>query len=150
MKKMRGEDWRQAAYEIIPMFRARIDEAEDAGMLWIDISTELENSADEPLYLSRPLDEETIVSLFRYASWCLLSGDEKARNAAIVEFYEMLPVVPRIRKDLHKYLSAEEFLGLKALFEYNLSKGEHEEFIREFLSQAGGQTQGHARTGGEA
>jgi len=147
---MSGEGWRQAAYEIIPMFRGRIDEAEDVGMLWIDISTELENSADEPLYLSRTPDEETIASLFRYASWCLLSGDEKAENAAMVEFYEMLPVVPRIREDLHKYLSTEEFLGLKALFEYHLSKEEHEEFIREFLSRAGGGTQGHVRTGGEA
>jgi hypothetical protein len=149
LKKMSAEGWRQVAYEIIPMFRGRIDEAEDVGMLWIDLSTELENPAAEPLYLSRPPDEETVASLFRYASWCLSSGDEKAQNAAIVEFYEMLPVLPRVREDLHKYLSTQEFLGLKELFEYNLSKAEYEEFIREFLSRTREGTQGH-RTGGEA
>lgn len=132
------------------MFRDRINEAEDVGMLWIDLSAELENPAREPLYLDGPLDAETIASLFRYASWCLSSGGEKAQTAAIVDFYEMLPVIPRIRGDLHMYLSAEEFLGLKELFEYNLSKEEHEELIREFLAEAGGGAQGHEGTGGEA
>jgi hypothetical protein len=141
---MTVEGWRQAAYEIIPMFRGRIAEAEDVGMLWIDLSAELENPAGEPLSLDKPLDEATIASLFRYASWCLSSGDEKTQNAAVVDFYEMLPVVPRVRRDLHKYMGVEEFLGLKELFEYNLSKEEHEEFIQEFLSKAGRGTQGRA------
>jgi hypothetical protein len=149
LNKMSVEDWRQVAYEIIPMFRRRIDEAEDVGMLWVDLSAELENTADEPLYLDRPLDEETILSLFRYASWCISSGDEKAQNAAIVEFYERLPVVPCMRRDLHKFMSAEEFLGLKELFEYHLSKEGHEEFIQEFLSRASRGTEGQVGTGGE-
>jgi hypothetical protein len=150
LKKMAVEGWRQAAYEIIPTFRRCIDEAEDVGMLWIDLSAELENPGNEPSYLGRPLDGDAMAGLFRYASWCLSSGDEKAQNAAIVDFYEMLPVVPRIRRDLHRYLSAEEFLGLKGLFTYGLSEEEHEEFVREFLSKAGQGAQGQAEASGEA
>jgi len=147
---MTVEDWRQAAYETIPMFRENIEKAEDVGTLWIDISTELENHTDEPLYLNGPLNDETIARLFRYASWCLLSSDEKAQNAAVVDFYERLPVVPRIRRDLHRHMSVEDFLGLKGLFEYHLSREEHEEFIREFLSKALPVTERHAGAGGEA
>jgi len=37
---------------------------------------------------------------------------------------------------IHKYLSVEDFLGLKNLFEYNLSEQEHLEFVEEFMNKA--------------
>ncbi|MCM3872565.1 MAG: hypothetical protein ND895_17925 [Pyrinomonadaceae bacterium] len=123
--------WRQAAYEFLPMFRDRVDNAEDVGMLWNELwDCEVEGIRDEPL------TEEAISSLFGYASWCLLSDDEKCQNAAIISFYEMLPTNARVRTNLHSHLSVKDFLGLKELFEYHLSKEEHVKFIEEFLGKA--------------
>ena len=125
------EPWRQAASYLLPMFRDCIDAAEDVGMLWIELwDCEVAGLRDEPL------TDEAVSCLFSYASWCLLSGDEKCQNAAIVDFYEMLPTNARIRSNLHRYLSVEDFLGLKNLFEYNLSEKEHLEFVEEFMSKA--------------
>jgi hypothetical protein len=82
---MSNEPWRQAAYDLLPTFRDRVEAAEDVGMLWIELwDCEVAGSAAQ-------ITETEISSLFSYASWCLLSGDEKCQNAAIVDFYEMLP-----------------------------------------------------------
>jgi len=125
------ESWRQAAQELLPMFRDRVDDAESIGMLWIELwDCEVAGVRDEPL------TEEAISSLFRYAPWCLLSGDEEYQNAAIIDFYEQLPTNARIRNNLNSYLSVEDFLGLKELFEYHLSKEEHVKFVEEFLRKA--------------
>lgn len=99
-------------------------------MLWIDLGIEVDGIRAERF------SEEAISSLFRYASWCLLSDDEECQNAAIVNFYEELPKNARIRRNLHNYLCVEDFLGLKELFEHNLSKTEHVSFIEEFLREA--------------
>src|SRR5947207_6886913 len=125
------EKWRQAAYEFLPMFRERVENAQDVGMLWIELwDCEVAGIRDEPP------NEEAISSLFRYASWCLLSDDEKCQNSAIVNFYEMLPTNARIRNNLHSYLSVEDFLGLKEIFDYHLSKEEYVKFVEEFLGNS--------------
>ena len=126
------EPWRKAANELLPTFRDLVEGAEDVSMLWIELSDLKIESMDES-----PLSDDEISNLFRYASWCLLSGDQKCQNAALIDFYERLPLNPRIRNDLHKHLSVEDFLGLKEIFEYNLSKEEHEKFVEEFMRNAG-------------
>ena len=124
------ERWRQAAYELLPMFRDRVDDAETIGDLWIGLwDCEVAGIRDEPL------TEEAVSSLFRYASWCLLSDDQECQNAAI-GFYEDVPTNARIRNNLHNHLSVEDFLGLKALFDYHLSKEEHLRFIEEFSGKS--------------
>jgi len=125
------EPWRKAAYELLPTFRGRVEAAEDVETLWIELwDCEVSGLSDERI------TEEQISSLFSFASWCLLSGDERCQNAAIVDFYEMLPANTRIRGNLQKYLSVEDFLGLKNLFEYHLSKEEHLKFVEEFMNKA--------------
>lgn len=75
------EPWRQAASDLLPMFRDRVDVAEDVGMLWIELwDCEVAGLRDEPL------TDEAVSCLFSYASWCLLSGDAKCQKAAIVDF----------------------------------------------------------------
>lgn len=130
--KMSIEPWRQAAYELLPSFRELVERAEDVSMLWIELSDLKIEAMDEG-----PLSDGEISGLFHYASWCLLSEDEKCQNAALIDFYEMLPVNPHLRTNLHNHLSVEDFLGLKEIFEYNLSKEEHEQFVEEFMTNAG-------------
>ncbi|MEK6284015.1 MAG: hypothetical protein AABN95_27015 [Acidobacteriota bacterium] len=141
---MSNEKWRQAAHEFLPMFRDNVVAAESVSMLWVDLWSEVEGFGDEPL------SEDAISSLFRYASWCLLSDDEECQNAAIVGFYEMLPTNARIRNNLHNYLSVEDFLGLKEIFDYHLSKEEHLRFIEEFLGKANQGKEARAPLEGEA
>ena len=131
------EPWRQAAYELLPSFRDLVERAEDVGMLWIELSDLKIDMMDQS-----PLSDEEVSSLFRFASWCLLSKDEKCQNAAIIDFYEQLPLNPHIRSKLHHHLSVEHFLGLKEIFEYNLTKEEHEKFVSEFMTNAGQQCDG--------
>ena len=126
---MSVEPWRQAAYELLPSFRDLVERAEDVGMLWI----ELADLKIEPM--DETLADDEISGLFRYASWCLLSENEKCQNAALIDFYERLPL-NQLRTNLHNHLSIEDFLGLKEIFEYNLSKEEHEKFVKEFMSNA--------------
>jgi hypothetical protein len=130
LKKMSIEPWRKAAYELLPTFRDGVESAEDVETLWIELwDCEVSGINDERI------TEEHISSLFRFASWCLLSGDEKCQNAAIVHFYEMLPTNARIRSNLQKYLSVEDFLGLKNLFEYHLSKEEHVKSLKSLCTR---------------
>jgi hypothetical protein len=124
------EPWRAAAYEVLPTFRDLVERAEDVSMLWIELS-DLKIEMEES-----PLSDDEISSLFRFASWCLSSRDEKCQNVAIIEFWERLPVIARIRSQLHKHLSVDDFNGLKEIFEYNLSKEEHEKFVEEFMGNA--------------
>ena len=119
---------------MLPTFRDLVEEAENVRMLWIELS-DLKIEIEES-----PLSDDEISNLFRFGSWCLSSGDEESASAAVVDFYEMLPVVPRMRSQLHKHLSVEDFIGLKEIFEYNLSKEEHEAFVEEFMRNASQQT----------
>jgi len=100
-------------------------------MLWIELWDCEVEGVDKG-----PLTADAISSLFRYASWCLLSDHENCQNAAIVDFYEKLPTNALIRSNLHNYLTIEDFLGLKELFEYHLSKEEHVKFVEEFLGKS--------------
>jgi len=139
------EPWRKAAYELLPTFRDGVESAEDVETLWIELwDCEVSGINDERIR------DEQISSLFSFASWCLLSGDEKCQNAAIVSFYEMLPTNARIRSNLQKYLSVEDFLGLKNLFECHLSKEEHVKFVEEFTYKATHKKEAHSPIEGEA
>jgi len=123
------EPWRQVAYELLPSFRELVERAEDVSMLWIELSDLKIEPMDETL------SDDEISGLFHYASWCLLSKDEKCQNAALIDFYERLPL-NQLRTNLHNHLSVEDFLGLKEIFEYNLSKEEHGKFVEEFMRNA--------------
>src|SRR5262249_4220452 len=123
------EPWRQAAYDLLPSFRDLVERAADVAMLWIELSDLRIEPMDETL------SDDDISGLFRYASWCLLSEDEKCQNAALIDFYERLPL-NQLRSNLHNHLSVADFLGLKEIFEYNLSKEEHEKFVGEFMRNA--------------
>ncbi|HEV8366912.1 MAG TPA: hypothetical protein VGQ39_03085 [Pyrinomonadaceae bacterium] len=128
---MSTEAWRQAAYELLPAFRDRVEAAEDVSMFWIELwDCEVEGVENQSL------SDAKIASLFRFASWCLLSDDEKCQGAAIVNFYEMIPTNLSIRQNLTKHLSVDDFIGLQRLFEHNLSKAEHAEFVQEFMTKA--------------
>jgi hypothetical protein len=97
--------------------------------LWVELKLEFTEAHIDPI------DEELIGQIYDYASWCLTAREGDTATAAVVAFYEYLPVEPRVREQMAKWLSAEEFSGLTEVFRYFLSDEEHAAFIREFYEQ---------------
>jgi hypothetical protein len=105
---MSTEAWRQAAYDILPAFRERVEAAEDVSMLWVELwDCEVEGVENQSL------SDEKIASLFHYPSWCLLSDDQRCQSAAIVNFYEMIPTNLSIRQNLTKHLSVDDLMACR-------------------------------------
>jgi hypothetical protein len=49
-----------------------------------------------------------------------------------VSFYEHVPLNRRLRRELPRHMSVEDFLGSKEIFEYVLSEEEYGMFAEEF------------------
>jgi hypothetical protein len=122
--------WRQVGIEKIPRCQRIFEEADSAMRLWIDLWFPLVDAHRSPA------DEELIGQIYDYASWCWKeSRNYDTRTAVACAFYEHLPLEPSVRRQVGKWLSAEEFDGLKEVFRYHLTAKEHAEFSREFHAQ---------------
>jgi hypothetical protein len=125
--------WRRVAIEKVPKLRTLIEQAESVGMLWIDLYLAFEK-AHFP-----PPDETLIAGVYAYASWCLIGAhNDDIATPAIVSFYEHLPVDAEVRKQMHRWLSVEDFEGMKEVFRYHLSEEEHADFVEEFYCRRAG------------
>jgi hypothetical protein len=124
--------WRRVALEKIPKLKKLIGEAPNVMALWIELQLKL---AYGDFYQS-PSNEKTIAGVFEYASWCLnKSHNWNTKTAVVCAFYEHLPKMKAVRKDLPNHLSMEDFLKLKQDFKYLLSDEEHQEFVKEFIER---------------
>jgi hypothetical protein len=75
---MSNEPWRQAAYDLLPTFRDRVEAAEDVGMLWIELwDCEVAGSAAQ-------ITETEISSLFSYASGVFCPAMKSARTQRLL------------------------------------------------------------------
>lgn len=128
------EDWRKKAMEMFPELLSTIEESNGPGALWIELYYELVKAYDD-----QPLNDIGIRKIYDYADWCLVqpqSDDmdlDDVSSSAAVGFVENLPLDKRISADLHRWMSAETFLGYENLFRYHLSEDEFKRFSAEFL-----------------
>ena len=125
--------WKRIALETLPEYRQLIDEAENPMALWIELHSKLQD-----VYQAEIRDDGLIRRFFEYARWCLKSpGDGQylsdAGTAAAHAFYEHLPTHEAIRRDLPRWITREEFIGLRDSFRYLLSNDEFTVFETEFL-----------------
>lgn len=125
--------WKRIALEKLPEYRTVIAAAESPMALWIELHLSFENA-----YRTRPRDTDLIRRFYEYASWCKQSPGQgrylsEAGTAAICAFYEHLPQVAEIRRDLSHWLTREEFTELRGVFRYHLTDEEFAEFEAEFL-----------------
>ena len=128
--------WRRVALEKLPEYRRIIDEARSPMALWLELCLQFED-----LYRTETLNDRLIRSFFDYARWCVEQPKEgeflsDAGTAACCAFFEHLPKHDAIRRDLRRWLTREEFLGLRVTFGYHLSKEEFVSFESEFLSKS--------------
>lgn len=126
--------WRKTAIDKLPEFRHIIQSSVDPSTLWV----ELEMKFSE-VYARENPDDDLIRRIYEFAFWCLSSPGEgrylsAAGNAAFL-FFENVAWDKKAAKDLHRWISREQFLSLTDAFKYLLSKEEFEKFASEFFAK---------------
>ena len=121
-------EWRQVALKLMPQCKRLIAEARNPMQLWI----ELELAFDKAY--RNPKNPQLIRSIYDYAWWCIAeSNNMDLSTAAVVSFYEHLPVAPGAWEEAHLYLNREEFEGLREVFKYFLEPHEQQPKFDQFL-----------------
>jgi hypothetical protein len=118
-----------AAFQRLPTLWRVIEQAPNVGELW----GEIYRSVDEG---GGAADEDLISEIFHYESWCISESQDEEAQAAVLNFYLKIPANERLRRALPRYLSVEDFLGVREIFESQLTPEEYEAFRREFLAEA--------------
>ena len=119
--------WRRVAIEKLPKQKDLIAKSESVGMLWDDLWCVFLDAHKEPV------DEATIRGVYEFAKWtCAGSRDADMATSTCCHFYEHLPLEPRVRERLSRYMSRQDVLGLSEIFKYHLTSDEHREFMQEF------------------
>lgn len=103
--------------------------------LWIELHLKFRD-----VYRAEIPDDDLIRRFYEYARWCLESPGEggylsDAGTAAVHGFYEDLPQVEAIRRDMSRWLSRDEFMSLREAFRYHLSEEQFTSFELEFLDR---------------
>lgn len=120
--------WRRIAIEKLPVQRDLIARSESVGMLWVDLWCVFVQAHCDPV------DEVTIRGVYEFAKWtCAESRDADIATSTCCHFYEHLPLDPKVRERLPRFMSRQEVLGLSEIFKYHLSEDEHRDFMQEFL-----------------
>ncbi len=127
--------WRKKALEFLPEYREIIQSSEGPGMLWIKLTTEFSLE-----YEKKMLHDDLIRRFYGYALWCLnMPGQSKYLSdtgSAAFHFFENVASDTNASKDLHRWISREEFHRLTDAFRYPLSEAEYDRFAANFLSKA--------------
>ena len=119
--------WRREAIERFPELHREIADADSIGMTWF----ELWYGLFKPAYTMEPPASETISGVYEYADWCLAHRNIDVRMAVILDFYEMLHEDSRIRADMPRWISQEDFDMLHFAWEYS-TKRDFADLRREF------------------
>ncbi len=77
--------WRRTAIEKFPQLHRAIADADNAGWVWYELLRTLEEA-----YRHKPLDEEFVAEVYKFASWCSHHRSIDIRTAVVLWFYEDL------------------------------------------------------------
>jgi len=120
--------WRRIAIEKLPKQKDFIASSKNVGMLWIDLWDVFLDAHQEPI------DEATIRGVYEFARWTRTeSRDADMATSTCCHFYEHLPLKPKVRERLPRFMSRQEISGLSEIFKYHLSEDEHCVFMQEFV-----------------
>jgi hypothetical protein len=125
--------WRRKAIELLPDQKSVVEHAPSQMALWIEL-----HLAARRAFEARPIDEETVAAIFKYARHSWASPDADLSTAVVVAFFENIVTSAAARADLHRWLSQAEFDGLEEPFRYHLSPEAFTEFAKEFKKRAAG------------
>ncbi len=119
--------WRREAIERFPEMHRSLADADSIGMAWF----ELWYSFFKPAYAKEPPDREAIARVYDYAYWCLGHRNIDVRTAVTLDFYEKLHDDSRMRADVPRWISQEDFDMLHFAWEYS-TKQDFADLRREF------------------
>ena len=123
--------WKRIAIEKLPKQRSLIQQSESVGMLWVDLWRVFVDAHGEPF------DEQTVRGVYEFAQWtCESSRNDDIATSTCCHFYEHLPLEPRVRARLRRFMTREDILGFSEIFKYHLSEEEHQKFMQEFTAVA--------------
>src|SRR5438270_8651717 len=100
--------WRRIAIEKLPRLKQTIERSESIGMLWIDLFDAFRRAHEDPP------DEATITQIYDFAWWAAANDD--LGSPTVVGFFEDLPTDSRVRHLMPRYVTREQFLGMKDIF----------------------------------
>ena len=110
--------WRRGAIERFPEMHRAIADADGVGLVWF----ELWYSLFKPAYVKELPDREIIARVYDYAYWCLGHRNIDVRTAVILDFYENLHDDSRMRADMPRWISQEDFDMLHFAWEYSTNQ----------------------------
>lgn len=119
-------EWRRKALEFLPEYRLVIDGVDSPTALWCELGHKCEQACKDQ-------HNDLVRRFHMYASYCLHSHDWGVRSAVVCGFYEDIPILPALRKDLPKRLSRADFVLLRDAFTYMISPNDMLLFEREFM-----------------
>lgn len=123
--------WRRIAIERLPTLQKQIAAAEGPYSVWGELL-----NATKQAYAQEPFDDALIAAIYGYGDWCVCkSHNSDLATAALFCFYEHIPTDPPLRADVGRWMSVEDFHGLRNIFQYHLSEAEMDIFTQEFLAQ---------------
>jgi hypothetical protein len=100
--------WQKVGIEKIPRCWQNFEQAGNVMRLWIDLWFPFTEAH------TTPVDEELIGQIYDYASWCWTeSRSYHSQTAVACAFYEHLPLEPKVREQIAKWISVDLFEGLK-------------------------------------
>ena len=113
--------WRREALSNLPEYRKLIEASDTQMVLWIELHLCFEDAV-------RSDDSDLVRRILRYANWCISGESGELPNdtstAAIVAFYEHLPLNRSYWQYFASWLSRDTFDLLLPAFRYHLSEVE--------------------------
>ena len=77
-------------------------------------------------------DDDLLRRIYDFARWCWESPEPHLHRAVEFAFYQHVPVVPAMRRDIHRRFTLSEFQQLREPFSSQLSAEEMAQLEREF------------------
>ena len=114
--------WQQHALEMWPEYAQDIQEMEEPHELWYTLWPKF-------LEVTNGTRDETLLRRIYAYAWWSLDQSQDVLNAAVLDFYENLPNHPRVRAEMHRYLTIDQFDSIKEVWRYGRSDAEYAALI---------------------
>ena len=124
-------DWKSAALTIVPDMAGKIEEAETPYLLWFDLYHAFREA------YSHPVNDGLIGQIYQYAKWCLDQPpggryEDDIKTCVSLCFYQNIPLLPRARDELGKWLAPEDFSTLKEVLRFHCDNDTFERIAAQF------------------
>jgi hypothetical protein len=117
LRRAMNAEWRSEALSRFPELRERADGLDTPYMVWIELQTLFERAYQEPR------NEDLIERIYDYSAWCVdqpggKTATDDLGTCVCVCFYEHIPTCEEAVKDMPRWWSREDVVGMERIFSY--------------------------------